>query len=85
MNSMTIHGVDKMLADLIKAKAEAEGLSVNKSIKKLLETALGVKPHPDRKYLKDFEEFSGQWTESDLEEFETCTADLSDIDPGDWQ
>ncbi len=85
MKSMTIHGIDKQLADLIKARAEAEGLSINKTIKKLLEAALGIKPPPDRKYLDEFQEFSGQWTNADLEEFETNTADMNVVDPGDWQ
>ncbi len=39
MKSMTIHGVDQQLANLIKAKAQAEGMSVNKTIKLILETA----------------------------------------------
>ena len=54
MKSITIHGVDKQLTDLIKSKAESEGLSINKTIKKLLETSLGVKPQVEKKNLKDY-------------------------------
>ena len=76
MKSFTIHGVEKPMADLIKDKAESEGLSINKTIKKILEEYLGVKPQPDMKNLRDFQAFCGLWTQDDLAEFENMTADL---------
>ena len=85
MKSITIHGVDNQLADLIKSKAESEGLSINKTIKKLLETSLGVKPQVEKKNLKDFKEFCGLWTKVDLDEFEKRTEDLRKIDEKDWR
>ena len=85
MKSFTIHGVEKPLAGLIKDKAESEGLSINKTIKKVLEEYLGVKPQPDRKNLGDFKAFCGLWTQDDLSEFENRTSDLRKIDHSDWQ
>lgn len=85
MKSFTIHGVEKPLADLIRAKAESEGLSINKTIKKLLEECLGVKPQPEGKNLRDFQDFCGQWAKDDLDEFEKKTSDLREIDDADWQ
>ncbi len=32
MKSITIHGIDEQLANLIKSKAESEGLSINKTV-----------------------------------------------------
>ena len=40
MKSITIHGIDDPLAKLIKSKVRSEGLSVNKTVKKLLEESL---------------------------------------------
>ncbi len=85
MRSMTIHGIDDQLAELIKSKAESEGLSINKTIKKLLETSLGIKPPPQHKNLDDFKEFCGLWTEADLREFEERTSDTRAVDPEHWQ
>ena len=85
MKSITIHGIDDPLAELIKSKAQAEGLSVNKMVKKLLEEALGVKPLNRGKFREDFEEFCGMWTESDLKEFEERTKALRIIHNEDWQ
>jgi predicted DNA binding CopG/RHH family protein len=44
MKSITIHGIDEPLAKLIKSKAKQEGLSINQTIKNILESSLGVKP-----------------------------------------
>lgn len=85
MKSMTIHGIDKQLADMIKARAEAEGLSINKTIKKILETALGIKLAPNHKNMNDFKEFCGIWSEADLKEFKEQTADARTVDTEDWQ
>jgi len=85
MKSMTIHGIDDQLAALIKEKAAAEGLSVNKTIKKLLEISLGIKPRPPGDNRNHFTEFCGVWSEKDFAEFEDNTADTRNIDPGDWR
>jgi hypothetical protein len=85
MKSMTIHGLDDQLARLIKSKAESEGLSINKTIKNLLETSLGIKPEPPRKNIKEFKEFCGIWNREDLRAFDEATSDTRIIDPEDWQ
>lgn len=85
MKSITIHGIDDPLAELIRSKARSEGLSINKTIKKMLETSLGVKP-PDRdSNRRDFEEFCGVWSQNDLAEFDQRTAEIRKIDREDWQ
>jgi hypothetical protein len=85
MKSITIHGIDDQLAELIKSKAESEGLSINKTIKKLLETSLGVRPPIEKKNWNDFKEFCGLWTQADLDEFEEKTSDFKEVNKGDWQ
>jgi len=69
MKSITIHGIDQPLADLIQSKARDEGLSVNKTVKKLLEEALGVKSRPKNSNRDHFEEFYGIWSKADQTEF----------------
>ena len=85
MKSMTIHGIDKQLEDLIKSKAKSEGLSINKTIKKLLETSLGIKPQPSQKNLDEFKEFHGLWNREDLKVFEEKTAGIRTVANEDWQ
>ena len=85
MKSITIHGIDDPLAELIKSKALSEGLSINKTVKKLLEESLGVKPRKKGKNRGDFEEFFGIWSESERIEFEDRTDELRNVNDEDWQ
>ncbi len=85
MKSITIHGIDDPLAELIKSRAQSEGLSINKTVKKLLEESLGVKPRKKGINRSDFEEFCGIWSDSELAEFEENTKDLRTVDHEDWK
>ncbi len=85
MKSITIHGVDEQLSELIKARARSDGLSVNRTIKRMLESALGVKPRQLNANRSEFEEFCGEWSEADLTEFEKNTTPTREVDAGDWQ
>jgi hypothetical protein len=60
-------------------------LSVNKTVKKLLEEALGVKSRPKKAIRDQFEEFCGIWSKSGQIEFEKKTEEFRKINPGDWQ
>ena len=84
MKSITIHNIDEPLAKLIKSKARSESMSVNKTIKKILETSFGIKPRGSDAKRADFEEFCGMWSENDLAEFEERTKEFRKIDSGDW-
>ena len=85
MKSITIHGIDDPLAELIKSRARSEGLSINKTVKKLLEESLGVKPRTKGTNRSDFEEFCGIWSDSELAEFEKNTKNLRNINHEDWK
>jgi hypothetical protein len=85
MKSITIHGIDDPLAELIKSKAQSEGLSINKTVKKLLEESLGVNPRSKGKNRSDFKEFFGIWSESERIEFEDRTDELRNVNCEDWQ
>lgn len=85
MKSITLHKIDGPLAELIKSKARSEGLSMNKTVQKILEESLGVKPRSAKNRRKDFEEFCGLWSDRDLAEFSQNTEALNTIDSKDWQ
>ena len=85
MKSITLHNIDGPLAELIKSKARSEGLSMNKTIQKILEESLGVRQKNGGAFRSDFEQFCGIWSEKDLSEFNEKTDDFNQIDPEDWQ
>ena len=85
MKSITIHGLDDDLDHLIRSIASEEGLSLNKTIKKILRSALGLETQGKRARHGEFQDLFGVWSESDLREFQEKTADFSKVDPADWQ
>ncbi len=85
MKSLTIHGVDDQLAARLEQVAGASGASMNRTIKRLLEEALGMKPKPQGHNREQFEAFLGVWTEKNAEEFRAATSDLAAVHEGDWR
>ncbi|MBU2512066.1 hypothetical protein KJ966_12065 [bacterium] len=85
MKSITIHGLSEELDEMIRKKAERQNTSLNKTIKALLEEALGLnkKGRPDRS--KDFDDLFGIWTKQDAEEFKNAIAQFEEIDQQDWK
>lgn len=83
MKSITIHGMDDELDRLIRERAADDGKSLNKTIKSLLEEALGVRPTRDHR--EEFMDLFGSWSTEDLRQFEQATEDLRQVDPGDWE
>ena len=84
MKSITIHGLNDQISKKITETAEKKGQSLNKTIKELLEKALGLTPQRSKDYRNDFSEFLGAWSKEDSKEFETSIKDFEKIDPGDW-
>lgn len=85
MKSITIHGIDEHLDRTIRSLADREGLSMNKTIKKVLRSALGLDDQGKTTRREQFTDLFGTWTKQDLEEFQKNIADLSQVDPSDWQ
>ncbi len=84
MKSISIHGLDDTLDGMIKEKALKQGLSINKTIKKLLEEALGIRPKDSSVKDQVFSDLFGIWNQDDLKDFEVSTSDFNQIDEKDW-
>jgi plasmid stability protein len=85
VKSITIHGLDEHLDRTIRSLADREGLSMNKTIKKVLRSALGLDEQSMTTRREQFTDLFGTWTKQDLEEFQENTADFSQVDPSDWK
>ncbi len=59
MRSITIHGLDDLLDARIREKARKEGLSLNKTIKKLLAEALGLEEPASQDRRGEFSDLFG--------------------------
>ena len=84
MKSITIHGLEDPLDSLIREKAKSQGLSLNKTIKKLLAESLGVSPKSDEDRKDDFLDLFGKWSQKEAQQFKAQITDLEKIDPEDW-
>jgi len=80
--SITIHNLDPLLYSALREQAESASLSLNRFIKNLLTQSLGL---TKQSKVADFSEFSHQWSQEDLEEFQASQTDFSTINPVDWQ
>ncbi len=85
MKSISIHGLDDTLEVMIKEKALKQGLSINKTIKKLLEEALGIRPKDSSMKEQAFSDLFGIWNQDDLNDFQESISDFDQIDEKDWQ
>ena len=84
MKSITIHGVDDQLTARLQQAAAAAGTSVNRTVKRLLEEALGMKPRPRGRNREQFEAFLGAWSRDEEDAFRRASTELEQVDEGDW-
>ena len=85
MKSITIHGLDHQLDKLIRKRAKKHGISLNKTMKNLLEESLGIKKLPDYDHSEDFMDLFGTWSEEDKKKFDENISELEKIDEKDWR
>jgi hypothetical protein len=85
MKSITIHGLDDPLIELIKTKAKNDRTSLNKTVKALLEQSLGITSYDSQPHRKDFEEFCGIWSDEEKDQFDQAVADFNQIDKDEWK
>jgi len=83
--SITIHGLDDRISRRIEEKAKAEGRSLNRTIKILIEEAIEPKISVAATRRGTFSEFLGVWKRHEAEEFAAATADLRRIDKEEWR
>ena len=84
MKSITIHNLDDQTSELIEQKARETGLSLNKTIKKLLRKALGISEE-QISGKQEFAEFLGVWDDNEYEAFTQATEELERINEEDWK
>ncbi|HBC86794.1 MAG TPA: hypothetical protein DCZ94_07565 [Lentisphaeria bacterium] len=86
MKSLTIHGIDPNLDRELKGRARKESLSLNKTIKRLLEDSLGLtRKNVSADHSADFKEFFGKWKKEEADEFLKTVEFSRNIDGEDWK
>lgn len=84
MKSITIHNMDNALTVAIRRRANQDGTSLNKTIKRLLSVAVGIKGKGSSAE-GDFRKFCGVWNNKEADEFATRLKDFERVDSADWK
>lgn len=84
LKSITIHGLDESLENLISEKAQRQGTSLNQTIKMLLRQSLGISADAVKKRQAAFADIFGTWSKTDEKAFINKTKDFEHIDRKDW-
>ena len=84
MKTISIHGVDKDLDRKIREKAEEYGLSVNRTLKKLIGDSVGA-PGAGIKPRHDFDDLCGALAKDAGEELGRILGEMDRIDPEEWK
>ncbi len=85
MRSLSIHGIDDSVYQLLKTRAHNAGYSINQIIKELLEQSLGVAKKVSQPHRHQFEELCGTWSAKEKQQFDAAVSDFEKIDKADWQ
>jgi hypothetical protein len=86
MSTLTIHALDPATERRIRVKARKEKKSLNQLIKELLSGSVGVSTSSRTEdHRAEFQEFSGIWSDKELDEFNKAVSDLERVDEKDWQ
>ena len=85
MKSITIHKLDEALARVLEERARREGVSINRLVKRLLRSALGLEKEPEPDHRRDFLDLFGTWSDRETTEFHKRIEELETIEPQDWE
>ena len=85
MTAITLRKIPAELREAIEMRAESEGLSLNKTVIRMLEELVGTRPGQRRSLHHDLDHLAGTWSREEAEAFDGCLADLRKIDKELWE
>ncbi|MBP1589419.1 MAG: hypothetical protein IJT88_01900 [Kiritimatiellae bacterium] len=85
MTSLSLHGIDDELSAALSSYADREKLSLNKAVKKLLASALGLTAAPKVSHLAELEAGAGALSEDEAARLRTALAPFETIDADLWK
>jgi hypothetical protein len=85
MGTLTIHGLDKETEQRVRAESKRTGLSMNRTVKRLLSQAVARKPRGPARSKRGIDRLFGAWSEEEYKEFMEAIKDFRKVDPEDWE
>ncbi|MBL8471918.1 MAG: hypothetical protein KF778_01745 [Rhodocyclaceae bacterium] len=86
MANLSLRGVEAETLAALKARARAEGASVNSVVLKLISEGLGIAQARTRvPRHTDLDELAGAWSADEAAEFAAATSPFDEVDEGLWK
>ncbi len=84
MKSITIHKLDADLAEQLEKRARRDGTSLNRTVKSILRTSLGLDKKSIEDHRSDFADLFGSWSKEDALAFDERTSNARTVNSSDW-
>ncbi len=85
MKAITLRNFPPDLGRRLERKAKEQGSSMNKTVIRILEAALGTSRKGNAKLHHDLDHLAGSWSEDEAREFDEDLAAQRKIDPELWR
>lgn len=83
MTAITLRNIPPKLQEVIRKRAGADGLSLNKTVLRMLEEAAGQRS-VSRELHHDLDHLAGTWSEDEAAAFEATLIEQRAVDPELW-
>jgi plasmid stability protein len=83
MSQLTVRNLPDAVSERLRLIAEQSGLSLNRTVVRILEAATGGRPTAGRR--RDLSAIGGQWTDQDATAFDRATAVFEAVDEEVWR
>jgi hypothetical protein len=83
VTAITLRNIPKKLQEVIRKRAGAEGLSLNKTVLRMLEEASGQQTKKSELH-HDLDHLAGRWSREEAAVFEAALVEQRRVDPEHW-
>lgn len=83
MTTITLRHISPQLLTVIRRRAAADGLSLNKTVLCMLEEAAGLR-QAGRELHNDLDHLAGSWSEEEADSFDAALVEQRSVDQGQW-
>jgi hypothetical protein len=84
MTAITLRNIPPKLQETIRKRAGMDGLSLNKTVIRMLEEAAGYRTAIGRGLHRDLDHLAGTWSEEEAAAFDAALAEQRGVDPELW-
>ena len=85
MTAITLRNIPIELQDAIRRRAQADGVSLNRTVQRMLEEYSGLRQKPGPIVYDDLDHLAGTWTEEEADSFDAALTEQRRIDPELWE